>query len=297
MTRRATAFAKVNLTLRVLGRRADGYHDIASCMHEVELADELSLRPLEQEGAIAIEVTGARRGHAVPADADNLVWRATQAFRAATGTHAGVSFTLHKRIPAGGGLGGGSADAAAALRLLCAEHGLSADQPRWGDVAASLGADVPFFLAGGTQLARGVGERLERVAGPPRFEFVLVVPPFGTETAAVYRAWQPAAAGEVQRPLLPATPAQMFNDLEEPALRIQPALAGLRARIVAAGYEQVRLSGSGSTMFLAFPEASAADAAARALGFLADEGVELLRTRSAAPTEQPIEGDNRGLDR
>lgn len=217
--------AKLTISLRITGVRADGYHLIDAEMVSLDLADEL--RFSDGDG---LEVTGAT-GLAVPADDDNLV---RQALRL-VGRTAHVRLT--KRIPAGAGLGGGSADAAAVLRWA------GVDDPL---VAAGLGADVPFCLRGGRARVTGIGEMVTPLEVDDR-TFTLVTPPFGCSTPAVYRAWDdlggPTAVG--------------VNDLEPAALVVEPRLAVWRDRLAEMTGETPMLAGSGSTWFVngAFPAA------------------------------------------
>ena len=288
--------AKVNLWLRVLGRRADGYHDIETCMHALALHDLVYVEP-RTRGGIELQVrAGAGSGHAVPANEDNLVHRAARAFFVHTGIDAAVRLRLEKRVPAGGGLGGGSSDAAATLLLLNALHGAPLDATTLHTLAARLGADVPFFLRGGTQLARGIGEQLETIAHAPHVHVLLILPPFGTSTAAVYENWRAQlteASGPARFPAgkilaykglaVPhgCLPNGFCNDLEPPAMALHPELDRLRRRILERGYP-VQMSGSGSTLFIAFADAQAgeADAAVHELAPLRQEGVVLVRTQS-----------------
>jgi len=223
--------AKLTLSLRVTGIRADGYHLLDAEMITVDLCDRLEIGPGD-----GLEVTGAS-GLDVPSGDDNLVRRAL----AATGRQAFVH--LHKRIPAGAGLGGGSADAAAVLR--------------WAGVtdtesAARLGADVPFCLVGGRARVRGVGEQVDPLPfeGVEGHSYTLLTPPFGVSTVHVYRAWDQlcSAASSSAGPAStrPASP----NDLEAAALRVEPRLAAWRDRLGAATGRTPVLAGSGSTWFV-----------------------------------------------
>ena len=216
------ARAKLTLTLRITGVRADGYHLLDSEMVTLDLADRLEVR--EGDG---LTVTGLGAGSAVPGGPDNLVRRAL----ATTGRQALVH--LEKRIPTGGGLGGGSADAAAILR--------------WAGVtdlgvAAGLGADVPFCLVGGRARVRGIGEIVE----PLPFEevegrsFTLMVPPIHVPTPEVYRAWD----------RLGGPTGDHGNDLEPAALAVAPELAGWRDRLGDATGHTPLLAGSGATWFV-----------------------------------------------
>ena len=217
------ARAKLTLSLRVTGVRDDGFHLIDAEMVTLDLADELEFRDGDK-----LEIVGGA-GLPVVGDDDNLVRRALRA----VGRTAHVVLT--KRIPAGGGLGGGSADAAAVLRWA------GCDDVR---VAASLGADVPFCLVGGRARVTGIGDVIEPLPPVDR-TFTLLTPPFGVSTPAVYRAWDllggPAAAGP--------------NDLEPAALSVEPRLAEWRDRLAEATGQVPVLAGSGSTWFVdgAFP--------------------------------------------
>lgn len=217
--------AKLTVSLRVTGVRPDGYHLIDAEMVTIDLADELVFT--EGDG---LEVVGAT-GLAVPADGDNLVHRALRLL----GRTAQVRLT--KRVPAGAGLGGGSADAAAVLRWA------GVDDPA---VAARLGADVAFCLRGGRARVTGIGELLEPLSVEDR-TFTLVTPLFGCSTPAVYRAWDDLGGPTADGP----------NDLEPAALAVEPRLAEWRDRLGDATGETPVLAGSGSTWFVAgaFPEA------------------------------------------
>ncbi|HUJ64763.1 MAG TPA: 4-(cytidine 5'-diphospho)-2-C-methyl-D-erythritol kinase [Acidimicrobiales bacterium] len=220
--------AKLTLSLRITGVRPDGYHLIDAEMVSVDLADRLELAPGD-----GLAVVGGA-GSSVPLGPDNLVRRALQA----AGRRASVR--LHKRIPAGAGLGGGSADAAAVLR--------------WAgvldvNVAVRLGADVPFCLFGGRARVEGVGEVLSPLpfAVVDGQAYTLLTPPMAVSTAAVYRAWDDLGG--------PTGPGG--NDLEPAALAVEPALAIWRDRLGDATGETPRLAGSGGTWFVpgSFPGA------------------------------------------
>ena len=201
------ALAKLTLSLRVTGVRADGYHLLESEMVTIDLADELTFSP----------------GHNVLPD-DNLVSRALRA----VGRDAHVE--LEKRIPMGGGLGGGSADAAAVLRWAgCSDLAL----------AASLGADVPFCLVGGRAMVRGIGEDVSPLPFESRV-FTLLTPPFAVSTPDVYRTWDS----------LGGPTADGTNDLEPPALAVEPRLAEWRDRLGEASGRTPSLAGSGATWFV-----------------------------------------------
>ncbi len=237
------ALAKLTLSLRIVGVRSDGYHLIDAEMVTVDLADTLEFFPGDGLEVIAASAPGPGLpvptgddtlaasapgfGLPVPTGDDNLVRRAL----AEVGRRASVR--LVKRIPAGAGLGGGSADAAGVLRWAgCGDLA----------VAAGLGADVPFCLIGGRARVQGVGEEVgplpfEPLAGRP---YTLLTPPFGVSTAAVYRQWD----------ALGGRPAEGPNDLEPAALAVQPRLAEWRDRLGNATGRQPVLAGSGSTWFV-----------------------------------------------
>jgi 4-diphosphocytidyl-2-C-methyl-D-erythritol kinase len=234
--------AKLTLTLRVTGVREDGYHLIDADMVTLDLADVLTIDP----GGDGITVSGPYAA-GVPTDGSNLVARAL----AATGRTAGVH--VDKRIPHGGGLGGGSADAAAILRWA----GVSEL-----DTAVALGADVPFCLLGGRARVRGIGELVEPAAHEP-LTVTLVVPPLHVSTPAVYRAWDELGGPTSGGP----------NDLEPAALAVVPELARWRDRIgELAGVAPV-LAGSGGTWFVPGERDDA-------LASLRSEGVTVLVARA-----------------
>jgi len=219
VTETILARAKLTLSLRITGVRADGYHLLDSEMVTLDLADRLQF----DEGD-SFTVTGLGAGGPVPEGPDNLVRRALSA----TGRTAAVR--LEKRIPTGGGLGGGSADAAAVLRWA------GVTDPA---VAAGLGSDVPFCVAGGRARVTGVGEVLEPLSLEPKV-FTLLTPPFGVSTPAVYRMWDelggPTSAGA--------------NDLEAAALAVEPRLAQWRDTLGDLTGETPVLAGSGATWFV-----------------------------------------------
>lgn len=215
--------AKLTVSLRVTGVRADGYHEIDAEMVTLDLADELTIGPGD-----GLEVIGAT-GLPVAADDENLVRRALRA----VGRSASVR--LDKHIPAGAGLGGGSADAAAILRWAGCEDVV---------VAAALGADVPFCVSGGRARVTGIGDVVEPLALVDR-TYTLLTPPFGVATPAVYQAWDDLGGRTAPGP----------NDLEPAALALEPRLAEWRDRLGDATGDTPVLAGSGSTWFVegAFP--------------------------------------------
>lgn len=296
---RLPARAKLNLVLRIVGRRADGYHLLETLFHALDLHDDLWLQRAER--GIALRVTADEPQLAVPPGPDNLVVRALTRLGEVTGGAPGFVAHLHKRIPHGAGLGGGSSDAAAALRLGNELLGAPLDDARLARLGGELGADVPFFLRGGSQWGRGVGDELEPASVPAR-HFVLLVPPFPCATADVYKNhaahWKngapQASVGGVTGPTTrdSAVHTGFCNDLEAAAERVRPELARLRRRIEALGHPDVRMTGSGSTLFLAMPDAARAAQCAAGLAILAGDGVRVVPTRSAGDAiDVPVRDD------
>jgi 4-diphosphocytidyl-2-C-methyl-D-erythritol kinase len=268
--------AKVNLTLRVVGRRVDGYHDLESVVAFADCADRLSLVP----GPELQLVTTGPLAQACGELADNLVLKAARLLgEGVEGLKVGT-FTLDKVLPVAAGIGGGSADAAAALRLLARANGLAVGDARLTGVARLTGADVPVCVASRGCVMTGVGEHLSPLA-LPKLPCVLVNPRVAVATKDVFTAlglrngellvgaadviqaivWpeEGAAAGEWIEAFASAT-----NDLEEPASRIQPVIGEVLSALgEAGGARLVRMSGSGATCFAIFDDATAAQTAAR----------------------------------
>ncbi len=277
------AFAKINLELRVLGVRPDGFHDLETVFQTIALHDSVTCEARPGPFALACDAPG------VPCDERNLAWRAAAALwrrLGRPGAPAGVAMAIEKRIPAQAGLGGGSADAAAALCGLARVWGGGAGPDVLAEAAAEVGSDVAFFLVGGTAVGRGRGERLVAAADLPPRGLVLLVPDFGVPTAAAYRWYDEDYAGRpAAGPLGPGwtLPAgSIRNDLEAPVARRHPAIGQAKADLAAAGAETVGLSGSGSTVFGVFPTLEAAGAAA---GRLARGGWRALATRTLSRAE------------
>ena len=258
--------AKVNLTLRVLGRRADGYHEIESLVAFAGIGDRLSFAP---GGALALNVRGPSAAQA-GATADNLVLKAAGALADRLPTVGAGTFDLEKRLPVAAGLGGGSADAAAALRLLARVNDLAADDPLLYAAARATGADVPVCLDPRTRLMRGIGEVLFGPFKLPALQGVLVNPGVALETKAVFARWKPPATPGVPADLTVLTAMSkrdqlvrfllsQANDLESAAIALTPVVADVLLALSSQPHcELARMSGSGATCFAVF--ASAADA-------------------------------------
>jgi 4-diphosphocytidyl-2-C-methyl-D-erythritol kinase len=270
---RARINAKLNLWLAVRGRREDGYHDIETVFHGIDLADEIALSDATQ-GRVEVAVHPDGIGGIPPAPDRNLAHRATRAYLEATGIQAGVRVDILKRIPMGAGLGGGSADAAGVLVLLRARFGTPSDVEML-EIATGLGSDVPYFLYGGTAVGRGRGERIEAIHAPERLWFVLGLSDRGLSTADVYDRWDALShnpgqpSSEALRTALRAgDPAaigrRLHNDLEAAALDLRPELVDKKRRMVAAGALGACITGSGPTIFgIAGSERHARSVAAR----------------------------------
>jgi len=268
-TLRAEAFAKTNLVLKIVGKREDGYHEIDTVFQTIDLTDvlEASLAP----SGIELECSDP----SVPAGPENLVHRAAIRWRERFGVAAGVRLRLIKRIPAGGGLGGGSSDAAVTLALLTRLWRLSPSERDFAEVGASLGSDVPFFFLGGTARGRGRGEILEALLDRPPQELVLIVPPFAMATRDVYEKWRPGPS--------PASPGTFFgaNDLASAVLAVNSEMDRYR-QAIARYFPDCQVSGSGSSLL-----AAATDPRPEDLSALRSElpGARILRTRTVSRAE------------
>lgn len=281
------AHAKINLDLRVLGTRADGYHELRTVFQAIALHDTLTCVP--REGAFAIECAAP----GVPLDRANLIWRAADTLWHALrrpGPLRDVAVRVEKRIPLQAGLGGGSADAAAALIGLAHLWQAPVGPTQLVDVAAVLGADVPFFLSGGTALGLGRGDEIYPLADLPRHWIVLVVPGFGVSTRDAY-AWydserdmdrDAARAPQYVPGPWPTRAAQMINDLEVPTARRHPEIDQMKAALRRAGAVAAAMSGSGSAVFGLFQRREDAAAAA---GRLAQSSWHVLVTESLGRAE------------
>jgi len=264
----ALARAKINLTLDVLGKRPDGYHEVEMVMQSIELYDRLEFTPAH--GEISLAVAGGE----LPVGRDNLVYRAAELIRHHGGVRAGVKIRLEKAIPVAAGLGGGSADAAATLAALNEMWGIGLSLPELMALGEQLGADVPFCLAGGTALARGKGEKIEQLPPCPRMGLALIKPPFGVATAAVYRAFTPRLVAKrpdtgammeaIRAGDIGAIARNLANVLEPVTAAMRPEIMEIKQGLLEAGALGALMSGSGPTVFGLTPDqASARMVAAR----------------------------------
>jgi 4-diphosphocytidyl-2-C-methyl-D-erythritol kinase len=269
-----SAPAKVNLTLRVIGRRADGYHEIESLVAFASIGDVLAFAPGR---SLALAVRGPTAA-AAGEPADNLVLKAAQALAELVRPLKLGRFVLSKRLPVAAGLGGGSADAAAALRLLARRNRIAADDARLMAAARATGADVPVCLDPRPRLMRGIGEVLSPPLPLPRLPAVLLNPGVSVATRDVFaalcarpiaqierRAFEPASFPSGRDELIEAL-ARGVNDLEGAAISLHPGIAEALAALRAVrGCRLARMSGSGATCFALFDTARAAAVAARNL--------------------------------
>lgn len=261
--------AKINLTLRVGARRADGLHDIESLVVFAAVADELSLDLSRPRG---LEMLGPLRTECGPVS-DNLVLKASGALAARVFDLKIGHFSLIKRIPVAAGLGGGSADAAAALRLLAEANGLKSDDPRLQEAARVTGADVSVCLDSRPRIMRGVGEILSEALKLVPLAGVLVNPGIALPTKDVFGAFDKASSAREQTPSPSKLGEDLFafikaqsNDLEPVAIALQPVIGQVLAALAAAqGCRLARMSGSGATCFGLFDTLEAASASAEKL--------------------------------
>jgi 4-diphosphocytidyl-2-C-methyl-D-erythritol kinase len=270
------ARAKVNLTLRVMGRRVDGYHDLESVVAFADCADRLTLTP---GAGLDLRTTGPL-AQACGETADNLVFKAAQLLGERVPGLTCGAFTLDKVLPVAAGIGGGSADAAAALRLLAEVNGMALDDARLIEVARLTGADVPVCLASQACVMTGVGDSLSRLS-LPIMPCVMVNPRVPVATSDVFTALglrsgelRVGATDVLRNPGWPEPGASLedwvealsagFNDLEAPAMRIQPVIAEVLAALNASnGAWLARMSGSGATCFAIYENTAEAARAAQ----------------------------------
>jgi len=263
--------AKVNLTLRVLRRRDDGYHELESLVAFADFGDRLSF---SRGGDLKLTVRGPSAAQAGEGD-DNLVLKAVRALAKRRPATILGTFRLDKRLPVAAGLGGGSADAGAALRLIAQANALASDDPDLYAAARATGADVPVCLDPRARIMRGIGEILSAPLALPKLPALLVNPGVGLATKAVFAGWTPisehgtaadldAMAKLSSRDQLLQFLGQQSNDLELPAVALQPVIAGvLTALHELPGCKLARMSGSGATCFALFAAAAAARDAAK----------------------------------
>jgi len=264
---RVRAPAKINRSLRIVGADADGFHELRTVFQSLALHDTLTFR--ERSGPFRLECDD----DACPTDERNLVWRAAEAIaRAAGGTGAprDIVIRLAKRIPMQAGLGGGSSDAAATLRGFAALWGVEIPRDRLHALASSLGADVPFFLEGGTALGLERGDVLFGLLDAPAAWVTLVVPAFGVSTRDAYGWWDSRGSRgsrvlDSQGSRRGSLSDEGVNDLQAPVVDRHPEIGRIVSALGRQGASLAAMSGSGSAVFGLFPTRQAAERAARAL--------------------------------
>jgi 4-diphosphocytidyl-2-C-methyl-D-erythritol kinase len=285
------SYAKINLTLDVLGKRSDGYHELATIMQTIDLADTLCLTTT-LDGSVQMICSQPELSNE-----HNLAVRAAQALRQRCSLQQGVIIELHKRVPVAAGLGGGSSNAATVLLALQQWWQLPLSSADMLNIAASLGSDVPFFLQGGLVFCEGRGERLTALEPhwPASMRWLLLLkPPTSVSTATVFRNLPPgdytdglhsrairtALSNQRQLPL-----ENLHNGLERGVLELYPEVAQARTAMLQAGAPFVRLSGSGSTLFAPF---SHLEDAMQTQARLRLQGYELYLTHAVDPRHGPI---------
>jgi 4-diphosphocytidyl-2-C-methyl-D-erythritol kinase len=293
--------AKLNLGLRVVGQRADGYHLLESLFVPLDLADRLRIE-VQTDAQTSISVTLVGHVADIPGGDANLVARAARAFLDAAGLSARVQITLDKQIPVGAGLGGGSSDAAAVLRTLADHYANRLPAQALAEIAVGLGADVPFFLDPRPAWVTGIGEQIELLPEFPPFEVLVVTPSPPLATAEVFRAFDAALTPPSPSRRMPAlrsgtdwSPSAallanaLVNDLEPIAARLRPGIERVRSELERLGAWAVAMSGSGPTVFGLFRDAEQAQAASKEGRFDATDRVLVTRSHGA-PSSIPDGG-------
>jgi 4-diphosphocytidyl-2-C-methyl-D-erythritol kinase len=265
------AFAKINWTLRVLGKRPDGYHEIRTLLQTIGLHDTLRFTPADTPHIVL-----SCDDRLVPAGADNLVCRAAAALQKQFAPQKGAYIRLEKRIPAEAGLGGGSTDAAVTLLALAKLWDTSATEDALWKIAATLGADVPFFLVGGTALASGSGKDMTAYSDAPD-RFLLVIKPNAVvSTSQAYQSLNaPSLTSAEAKSILSSSqeseffdnsdPKALQNDFEDSAFASQPEISRAKAALIKAGAVAALLAGSGSAVFGIFDDGDAQARATQAI--------------------------------
>jgi len=252
--------AKINLTLEVLRKREDGYHEIRSIVQPVDLFDEVRLEAAPED----IEL--ATNGIEIPSGEDNLAWKAAALYFKESGVDAGVKIDLRKKIPPGSGLGGGSSNAAAVLTGLNRMYGAFTDDELI-NISPVLGADVPLFIRPATALVEGIGEKLTALRGFPLFYYVVLCPNVNVSTALVYRKWdelnegkqaEAHGSGDVKKTVETFKNAAegylLRNDLEAPADNLYPEIKAFREILTSLEAKDVKMTGSGGAVFAVFKD-------------------------------------------
>ena len=270
--------AKVNLYLRVLRKREDGYHDILSLMQRISLCDEMTFE--STDGGIAVRCPGTD----LPEDQGNIVFRAATAFFSRIGAPPEIRITIRKQIPISAGLGGGSSNAATTLMTLNEMHGAPLTQEELMKIGAGIGADVPFFVFGKTAWASGIGDLLTEATFAPPLWFVLINPGFEISTKMVYQELNLGLTKHGINYSIPRFQVTedlirgLLNDLEKVTLKIHPVLDQIKFFLLENGARGALMSGSGPTVFGVFMDEESACRAEEKLGQRA--GWRVFRAKS-----------------
>ena len=257
--------AKINLLLRVLRKRPDGYHDLASVMQQISIYDEIEYS-LQQKG-----ITLHCPGTDLPTNEQNLIYRAAQTIFNHTGYRNGVEIILNKYIPSAAGLGGGSSDAATTLMTLNDLCSLGLSKTELIKLGAKLGADVPFFIFGSSAFATGIGDKLQTLPDLPQINMVLINPTFPLSTKTVYENLNLALTKKKNNYSIPRFYAlgdvirELHNDLEAVSLKMHPELNDLKQILMKEGALGALMSGSGPTLFGIFADEKSAKEAREAI--------------------------------
>jgi 4-diphosphocytidyl-2-C-methyl-D-erythritol kinase len=245
--------AKINLTLEVLGKRPDGYHEIRSIVQPINLFDEVKI-DIEDGKGIRIESTGLE----IPRGNENLAWKAAELFLKESGLDLNVRLSIKKRIPLGAGLGGGSSNAAAVLvgmNRITKEF----SENELIEFAPKIGADVALFINCQSAVIEGIGDKITIIRDFPLFYYVLLNPGFGTSTKRIYEFWDEIAKGDSIKTSIEDTISlfkdgrfPLMNDLEKAAMHLYPEIRSLKNRLLGMEVEAASMTGSGSTVFGVF---------------------------------------------
>jgi 4-diphosphocytidyl-2-C-methyl-D-erythritol kinase len=255
------AFAKINLSLRVLGRRKDGFHNICTTLQTISLCDFLTFQPSD-EIVLTADVPE------IPVDEKNLIVQAAKALRERFDIKSGAKICLEKRIPAPGGLGGGSSNAAITLLALTRLWQIETTRAELAKIGETLGADVPFFLFGGTTFATGLGTEIEMLPDLPRQNLLIITPKISVSTAAAYRSLDAPRLTERDelailticrsaRILDCESRKNWVNDFENTIFALEPEIARVKKFLLDAGADLALMSGSGASVFGIFDNLAA----------------------------------------
>lgn len=240
--------AKINLHLRILGRRADGYHDLYMLMEKLDLCDAIELEITKGSLEIATPIEGVSQE-------ENLIYRAALLLQKESGVSCGVRISQIKQIPMGGGLGGGSSNAATVLKGLNELWGLDWPVARLAEIGVQIGADVPFFLYDGPAIVEGIGDLVTPIAPLPKLPLILLNPGVHVATPLAYRLWDDAQLSSAE------TTTLLHNDFEKVILDKHPEIATAKKTLLATSPVGALMSGSGSTLFAIYDSVSARDTA------------------------------------